>query len=215
MNVKAVARLIDTSPDSVRRWTAIYVDYLGATATPPSGGERRYTPHDVKVLSFISGQRKADASHENIREALTAMRLNDWRDLPEIPQDWFSGPADGRIAYSDAGEQAQQLATVTALQIQNQTLRQQLQEATERAETYERELNHLRASDQSAQGQIHNLELQLERERAAVRELHARLSGYAVGRGGQPVPLLVLVLGVALAVVVVVVVLLITVRLVL
>jgi DNA-binding transcriptional MerR regulator len=215
MNVKTIARMIDISPDSVRRWSADYEDFLSATATPPSGGERKYTPHDVKVLAYISTARKTDTPHDKIREALAVMQQKNWADLPDVPQEWFSGPADGRITFADASESAQQLAQFTALQIQNQTLRQQLQEAIDRAEKFERELDHLRASDQNAQGQIHSLELQLERERATVRELQARLSAYAITGGSTPVPVALIVLVTALAVAVLVIVLLIVVRLVL
>jgi DNA-binding transcriptional MerR regulator len=214
MNVSSVARLVGTSPDSLRRWCEEYAAFLSPSAVPPKGTERDFNTHDIRILNYIGAQRKAHALHDEIREQLVTMQRDGWAGLPPMPEEWQDGPADGRIAVSEAAQHSQHLAEIAAQGIVIAQLREALQDATGRAERAERELSHLQASERATAGEKHELALELERARGEVATLQARLSAYAL-TGDRPLPLAVIILVTALAVAAVVVVLLVVVRLVL
>jgi DNA-binding transcriptional MerR regulator len=218
MNTATIARLIDVSPDTVRRWCDTrdyYGAFLSSGATPGDGFEREFNRHDLRVLHYVAtGRSVSKTPHDQIKSALTVMRSNDYAELPDVPDQWIASPQDGRIAVNEASEQASQLAELTALQIINQTLRERLVEAAERAESLQRELNHLKATQSATESQVHSLEVELERVRGEVSALQARLASYSL-TGDRPIPLVILLAITALAVTVLVIVLLVVVRLVL
>lgn len=205
MNVSSAARLVGTSPDSLRRWCEEYAAFLSPSATPPKGVERDFNTHDLRILNYISAQRKAHALHDAIKDQLAAMQRDRWAELPPVPDDWQDGPADGRIAVSDAAQHSQHLAEIAAQGIVIAQLRESLQNATERAERAERELSHLQASERATEGEKHALEVELATARGEITTLQARLSAYAL-TGDRPLPLAVIVLVTALAAVVIVLV---------
>ncbi len=214
MNVSSVARLVGTSPDSLRRWCEEYAPYLSPSAVPPKGTERDFNTHDIRILNYIGAQRKAHALHDEIREQLVTMQRDGWAGLPPLPAEWDEPPADGRIAVSDAGQHAQHLAEIAAQGIVIAQLRESLQDATGRAERLEHELHHVQASERATEAEKHDLAIELERARGEVATLQARLSGYAL-TGDRPLPLAVIILVTALAAVAVVLLVLVVVRLVL
>lgn len=212
--MSSVARLVGTSPDSLRRWCEEYAAFLSPSAVPPKGTERDFNTHDICILNYIGAQRKAHALHDEIREQLVTMQRDGWAGLPPLPEEWQDGPADGRIAVSEAAQHSQHLAEIAAQGIVIAQLRESLQGATERAERAERELSHLQASERATEAEKHELALELERARGEVSTLQARLAAYSI-TGDKPVSLPVLVAVTALAAVAVVLVVLVVVRLVL
>ena len=216
MNTATIARLIDVSGDTVRRWCASdeYGAYLSPGATPPANVERAFNAHDLKILNYVATQRAGGIQHDQIKAALSKMQTDNYEALPDVPQQWKTVDQSGMIAVNEASEQASQLAELGALQVVVQGLRERLSEVTERAETLQRELDHLKATDQTSQTQIHSLELELNTARGEVEALKARLSTYSL-TGDRPIPLVVLVGVTALAVLLAVLITLVVVRLVL
>ncbi len=214
MNTKEVADLIGTTPDTLRRWASQdYTAFLSPGATPPKGDDRRFNEHDLRVLNYVSTSRDTGMPHDKIRATLTDMRSDGWKDLGPIPDEWTKPPADGRIAMSEAGEQAQQIARITALEMQVVNLRERLDEALERAEKAERELENLRAMQNTTDAQMHTAELELERAKGQVSALEARLSAYAITGGDNPIPVAVIVVVTALVAVAVVILVFVVARL--
>ncbi len=198
MNTATIARLIDVSPDTVRRWCDTrdyYGAFLSPGATPGDGIEREFNRHDLRVLHYIATERNfSKTPHELIKTALAGMQASGYAELPDVPDQWTAPPQDGRIAVNEASENAQQLAELTTLQIVNQTLREKLIDATERAERLQRDLDHLRSEKNVAETQVHSLELELERARGEVSTLQARLQSYAITGGERPIPVLLIIL---------------------
>ena len=54
MNPAAVAKWLNVAPDTIRRWTKDYKDYLTADARPGQGRTRAFADHDLAVLIFIA-----------------------------------------------------------------------------------------------------------------------------------------------------------------
>ena len=135
-----------------------------------------------------------------------------------MPAEWGRSDQDGRIAVNEASENASQLAELTALQVINQTLRERFTEATERAETLQRDLDHLRSTQNATENQLHSVELELEKARGEVSTLKTQVESftfaYGMGRD-RPLPLAAIILVTALIVAALVIVLLVVVRLVL
>jgi DNA-binding transcriptional MerR regulator len=176
MNVATASRLLDVSPDTVRRWCSDYKPFLSPGATPPKGGAREFNQHDLRAFNYVNQQRIANVSHEDIFRALVAMREAEYAELPDVPDNWFwDQRPDGRVAMNEAVHQAERLAELAVFQVQNQTLRAQLEEAEQRAERLQAELDELRSVERTSQGQIHSLELELSDARGQVTTLTAQL----------------------------------------
>lgn len=203
MNVKAVSDLIGISPASLRRWTGEYAEFLSPGATPPLGDDRRLNEHDIRVLHYIGASREAGMAHDKIKQQLIDWQRDGWTELPHIPDEWTSPPQDGRIAVSEAREESSALATVAAQQVVIQTLREQLETASDRAEKLQQDLDHLQATQRATESEVNALRVDLERARGEVAALQARLSAYTL-TGERPIPLALIILVTALAAVVIV-----------
>lgn len=204
MNVKAVGRLIGASSDTVRRWTSEYSEFLSTAAVPGFGRERKYSQHDIRVLAYISAARELGRSLDEIREELVGLQKGGWADLPPSPPEWNTPEQDGRIAVVDAREESQAIATVAAQQVIIQTLREQLQEAQDRAENLQRRVDNLETSSNTTQAEVSELRVQLAEARGQVETLKARLGAYHLG-GDKPISPLALIGLVALVTVAVVI----------
>jgi DNA-binding transcriptional MerR regulator len=160
--------------------------------------------HDLKVFNYIATARSSGDSHEKVKEALARMQADGYTDLPDIPDHWTIPPQDGRIALSDATGYAQEVAQLAALQVQVQTLRERLEESQERAETLQRELDHLRATHGVAESQLHGVELDLERAKADIARLEGEMRQYTFGVAEKPINVgLIILVAVSITVVIV------------
>lgn len=220
MNVKKVARLIDVSPDTVRRWcdSEYYGAYLSPGATPGANMEREYNEHDLKVLNYVAIQRNTEkVPHSDIKAALAAMQSDGYTVLQDVPSGWLV-PESDRIPINEASEQAQHLAELATVKLENRNLRERLEDATERAEKLERELDHLRTTQSVTESQLHGVELELANARGEVQALKTQVESftfaYGMGRD-KPLPMAAIILVTALIVAALVIVLLVVVRLVL
>ena len=92
-------------------------------------------------------------------------------------------------------------------------MRDRLEEALERAEKAERELDNLRSTQSATDAQMHTAELELERAKGQVAGLEARLSAYAITSGDNLIPVAAIVVVTALAAVAVVVLVFVVARL--
>ncbi len=194
MNPAAVAKWLNVAPDTIRRWTKDYKDYLTADARPGQGRTRAFADHDLAVLIFIAGQRELGMDGHTIRDRLEEMRSNGWAGLPPVPQEWY-GEATMPVAH--AASRAGELAQLAAMQTELQYTRQALEAAEKRTSELTAQLTTLEGSHTATTDELHAARLELERARGEVATLRAQLAAYRLG-GDRPVAPLVLIAAVAL-----------------
>ena len=225
MNVATLAKLINVHPDTVRRWSKDYRQFMSPTATPQKGKTRVLTTHDAAVLLYVSTSRDNGLDRAEILERLAELQTGGWADLPEIPSDWFADPSEDTMSVETAAVRASQVAQIAVLQKELEHTRSELEtaqralvEAQHRVSSLEDEIAALRASSETVEGELqdslHQRELELERAKQDVARLEGQLQQYSLGRA-TPINVGVIILVTALAVAVLVIVLLIVVRLVL
>ena len=61
-----IAKRLSTSPNTVRRLTASFSDWLSNDATPPTGGRRLYSEEDLAILEFVLNMRNRGADDPTI-----------------------------------------------------------------------------------------------------------------------------------------------------
>jgi hypothetical protein len=195
MNPTTFARLIDVSASTLRRWCDAYAVYLSPGANPPRGKVMILSDHDRRVLALVASMRNMGHEQPDILARLDELRGNEWRALPELPSEW--GGVGESVAVDVAASRAADLAQLAVLQSELQHTRLALQDALQRAEKLESELDSLRtetsASERASDARIHSLEVELTAARGEVRELQARLAAYAITGGDKPIPVAVIV----------------------
>lgn len=70
--VSARLGLVDKNSNTLRGWTEEFKEFLSASANPAPGLPRRYTAHDMQVLSVVRDYRANHLSYEEIRDRLRA-----------------------------------------------------------------------------------------------------------------------------------------------
>lgn len=211
MQPQQLARKLNVTSNTIRRWCELYHPFLSPLASPPRGKTRVLSDLDVRVLTYIGTARDLGQPQELIEMRLKAMLDNDWRDLPDLP---WSQPED-MIAVPAAAALAGEMVAVAVLQRDLEDTRQRLEASQQRVLDLENQIASVRASQDATDSQLHQAQLELERARGDVAELKARLSAYAITGGAAPLPVLLIAAVVALGVLVALVLLLIVVRLVL
>ncbi|MCD4685955.1 MAG: MerR family transcriptional regulator [Anaerolineae bacterium] len=188
-NVGEVRKLIGTSADTLRRWCDDdhFAMFLSPGATPPKGDERFFNAHDLRVLNYISTARKSHAGIEDIRKRLSRMKDSGWAGLPDVPDSWKRATG-GEVAVTEVTELLTHTAELATLQTQVGYLRDERDNAVERAETVRRELDTMRADASASQSRVHALEVELAESQGRVSTLEARLQQYAITGGDQPLP---------------------------
>lgn len=195
MNTTTLAKLIEVSPDTVRRWTKDYRGYLSPTGSPVKGQTRILTGHDIAVLSYVATLRENGENHEQITDRLDDLRRGDWQDLPPVPREWME--ADQTVDMTDAITRAREIATVAQLQTELTYTERQLQKAQAQADQLQSELDELRKDKTTADTRVHSLEVELERVRGDVRRLESEITGYNLAYGfgrEKPVSIAVVIL---------------------
>jgi DNA-binding transcriptional MerR regulator len=196
MQVSQLADKLNTSSDTIRRWTKQYEPYLSPTATITQRGgaqntPRTYTEQDAAVLMFVAEMREVGKSHEQINIRLTEYQAQNYETLPAVPNDWFN-PVQA-IPVNEAQRVATQTAQAIVLRAEYERAIEDRDIAQARVDELEARLEEARTSKQQDQERIHQLELELAEARAAV-------AAYTVqGRVLSP---FILIAAVALAVVV-------------
>lgn len=208
-----MAKLLDVSVGSVRRWIELFQPYLTPGANPVKGQVRVLDVHDQRVLWFITSQRNAGFEIERITERLREMQSAGWAGLPDLPPEWAQ--SDQTIPAVFAVSKAYDLSQLAVLQAELQHAQTALAEARQRIEVLEAELASKTAIETDLQTQLHVAQLDAEKHRGEVEALRGRLSAYAITGGDKPIPVALIVLVTAIAVAVLVIVLLVVVRLVL
>jgi DNA-binding transcriptional MerR regulator len=166
-----LARLLNISTPSLRRWCSDFAQYLSPSATPPKGKPRIFSEHDERVLLLIVHLREAGLEKDEIAVRLEMEQKRDWQGLPELPEEFYpstilSIPAD------QAASRAYEVAQVAALQTQVQYLQQQTQElnlalqtARGRVAELETELEQLHQEGSTRERQLQEEIVQVERQR--------------------------------------------------
>lgn len=177
MKPHVLAKLIGVSPMTLRRWARLYDAHLTPRATPEKGEARFYSERDQRVFLLVKALRDAGVKPDDIRARLEDEQAHDYANLPEIPDAWRGQP-DETIPLALAGARASEMASIAALQTQVQHLTGRLEEATQRAERLEAELQAARAEHAATDAHRRDLELSLKDAQAEAREAAARLEAF-------------------------------------
>jgi DNA-binding transcriptional MerR regulator len=191
MKIATLAKLVNVSGDTLRRWTSTYEPFLTPGATPPKGKTRLLSDHDIRVLLLVATLRDAGQDPEEIVARLETEQKNDWASLPEIPSEW--GYATQNMPVAEAASRAYDLAQVAVLQTQVRTLEQRnqeistgLEQAQQRVADLEQALKEMREQRDLTEAELreqrHQIELELLQARAQVARLEGQLSSYSLGR---------------------------------
>ncbi len=219
-----LAKLLNVTANTIRRWTAEFYKYLTPQASPPPGKPRIYSDLDQRIFHFIAAARDNNKPLETIHAQLESMYADNWRGLPDLPPAWREKSEN--MPVSLAASKAYDFAQIAVLQRDLEYTRAELataetalQAAQQRVTDLETAMNAQNALQQAREGdfqqQLHTAQMEAERARGEVATLQARLSAYAITGGAAPLPVLLIAGIAALAVLVALVLLLIVVRLVL
>jgi DNA-binding transcriptional MerR regulator len=100
-----VAKTFGTDPQTIRKWSEVFKDYLSDDANPPPGATRYYSDDDLQALAFVYRARRNDSTFEEIHEALNRgeHRLS-MPNLIPLGDSEIGGPGSGKqiIRYDDA-----------------------------------------------------------------------------------------------------------------
>jgi DNA-binding transcriptional MerR regulator len=176
-----LAKLLNISTPSLRRWCSEYAPYLSPGATPPKGKPRTFSENDERIFLLISNLRDAGLERDEIVQRLDAEQTRGWQGLPELPSEFSLVPIPD-IPMDQAASHAYNLAQAAALQTQVQFLQQQSQELTlaleqarDRVTELEDELEGLRAESVTTERGLREEIVQVERQRQTqVEEIERR-----------------------------------------
>ena len=94
---QAVAKELDISPATLRRWSDEFADYLSIGAgSSKSGSHRRYTDNDVLTLIVIKEMMNNGMTYEQVRQNLNGHTADDIPNSPSAPE----SRADSEFDYS-------------------------------------------------------------------------------------------------------------------
>jgi DNA-binding transcriptional MerR regulator len=88
MNSGTVSQLLEVPCRTLQRWTELYADFLLPDATPSKGQTRLFSEHDVRILKFVSDQRREGKAHNAIKQVLVDASDDEWQVLPGLPETW-------------------------------------------------------------------------------------------------------------------------------
>jgi DNA-binding transcriptional MerR regulator len=189
MKPTSLARLLNVSGQTLRRWTDTYGRFLSPGATPPRGRPRALSDRDIRVLYLVSVLRNTGQDPDRVLERLEAEQAQDWPGLPEIPPEWKADPGS-TVSVELAASRAYDIAQVAVLQSELQQAEKRIQElslslqdARERAEKLENDLETLRTHKEASDHAQHALELELAQARTEIGRLEGELKSYGLGRG--------------------------------
>lgn len=70
--VSARLGLVDKNSNTLRSWADEFAEFLSQSCNPPPGQSRRFTSHDVRVLTAVRSYRANHLSYDEIRDRLRA-----------------------------------------------------------------------------------------------------------------------------------------------
>jgi DNA-binding transcriptional MerR regulator len=88
IKTKHIADRIGVTTATIRHWTSPrspYYSFMSDGARGGSGAVRRYTEHDMRVLTEIKAQSDDGQSPEKIAAHLAKLKAAGWVDLPDVP----------------------------------------------------------------------------------------------------------------------------------
>lgn len=100
---QAVARELDVSPATLRRWSDEFTDYLSRSADSAQGrNHRRYSEQDIATLTLVKELMNNGMTYEQVRQQLTQQLSGS----PESGSPLSPGPDpdDAEDPYNDNGE---------------------------------------------------------------------------------------------------------------
>lgn len=229
LSLKDTAEKIGVSTPTLKRWLAEFGEFMIDPDEPPKPGKSHVlNDHNIQALYLVSTLRDTGYSLDQITERLTEMRRDGWRDLPELPKDWFElGDLDAPSGLILA--LAERNTSISILQQENSILKSDLEKARTQVIRLETDLKHLETDLSATKEQKHAADVDLERARASVARLESQLSEYVPRAdltrlegqlasyslwGDKPINVGLLILGSALAAVVIILLVFVVARLV-
>jgi DNA-binding transcriptional MerR regulator len=210
MQPTTLAKILNVSSHTLRRWTGIYGRFLSPGASPAKGKPRQLSEHDIRILTFIATLREAGFDLEAIQQRLETEQANGWEGLPELPPEWLMSASTPTVPVELAASRAYEIAQMAVLRKELDHTVQTLQEAQSQVEQLRTELDALRSKTSVSEQEKHELEIKLMEAQARVERLEGQMSAYAFGRE-KPVNVAVLLAGSLLAGVVLVMIIVIVV----
>lgn len=118
------ATLFDVTPQTIRRWTDEFSDYLSTGANPDDGSTRVFTDTDMEVLALVATVKQNGGTYD---DAHARLRTGERGVLPEEPL-----------------SKEQQEIAINQIMLQNRQLKNQVGELEEQLEEKEAELRKTR-----------------------------------------------------------------------
>lgn len=199
MQPSELGKLLSLSGQTVRRWASEYERFLSPGANPRRGDTRRFDTHDQRVMLLVAELRQAGLDSDAILERLESERSQDYAGLPTLPPGWGDNDT---ITTELAAARAHEITRTAVLQTQLEYTQQALQQAQERAEALERDLQDAHDDQTATEAARQALALELANVRGEVEALKARLDSYRLAYGfgrDQPVSVAVIIVGALVA----------------
>ena len=201
MTSTQLATLLDTSEDTIRRWTKDYAPHLSPSANPPKGEARVYTERDVRILAYVAALRNTGNSLKTIEERLETTDLDT---LPAVPG--WEQPEPAMIPAEQVGialEVVQLRAALRTAEQDRDRALAGLEEAKTEVVRLKEQLGQAERDQATSIEEITQLRIQLAQAEGKVAAIEGQLHAYSLG-GRQLSPLVLIGLVLAMAVLLVV-----------
>lgn len=201
MQVKQVAELVGTSPDTVRRYAERFQVFMSPSATPPKGQARTFTPFDVNVLAYIVTLKQQALSDDEISARLTEHKNQGWANLPVVALPDDPGQT---MPVAEAETRAYEMAQAAALRVELQHVRVELEQERERVRILEAKLETTSQDVGVKTEHVRALQVELAEAKGRIAALEGQLQAYSFGsRVISPLILIGVILVVAVTLVVI------------
>lgn len=85
MKPTELAKLLDVSPVTLRRWAGVeFSEFLSPTGAGQNGAHRSFSDQDARILGLVAEKKAKNASADDITAELRSLRSDDWRNLPPL-----------------------------------------------------------------------------------------------------------------------------------
>lgn len=176
MRVTYLARLLDVSADTIRRWIDVYRPFLTLKASSVKGSRSLITEHDTRVLTAISQLHNSGLEHSAISECLKHMQEKGWRDLPTLPRE-KDGAGSALSVGAASGSESGQIQ-VAVLQKEVEYAREALHRIQSRIEQLETQIQAVNDEKDEVIRQKRALELELVQTKNALSLLKTELNAH-------------------------------------
>lgn len=153
-----VADYLNTNPETIRRWSKEFEDYLSPSANPEQGATRFYTDEDIEVFALAHQMLiQEHGEYEQVRKALERGERGDPHIITAIVSD-----AEASREISLLQEQLRSLSAKYQQMVEfTEGLKEDMAKANQRAESAEGERDRVKQDLGDAQSEIARLNREL------------------------------------------------------